>query len=92
MIKVAKCACSYIFLYIWHLEVWHFNGKWDISVDTAISTMCALVTLTYGEVMKPLGGPQYITLPVAIRAIVGGSAQGYLYDNKGRFCTALRDS
>lgn len=58
-----------------------------------ISTMCALVTLTYGKVMKPLGGPQYITLPVAIHARKGegDGSHNYLYDNKDRFCTVLEE-
>lgn len=58
-----------------------------------ISTMCALVTLTYGKVMKLLGGPQYITLPVAMHAREGegDSSHNYLYDNKGRFCSILEE-
>lgn len=49
----------------------HFIGTLGKPGARMISTMCALVTLTYGKVMKLLGGPQYITLPVAMRAREG---------------------
>lgn len=52
--------------------------------STMISTMCALVTLTYGKVMKPLGGPQYITLPVAIHAR-GGQRSWLFVRQQGSF-------
>lgn len=50
---------------------------------TMIWSMWALVTLAYGRVIKPIGGPQYITVPVAISVVQ--EHECYLYDYRGCF-------